>query len=96
MACRYKLFNCPTYDQITNTTWDLNEFILFYTDGLRQMALSGIVGRLNEEYFNFGLYDNIIPSGIGDDFQEVGYSESLNLNGWFIAKYNSTELYPDN
>ena len=60
------------------------------------MALSGIVGRLNEEYFNFGLYDNIIPSGIGDDFQEVGYSESLNLNGWFIAKYNSTELYPDN
>ena len=21
---RYKLLNCPTYDQITNTTWDLN------------------------------------------------------------------------
>ena len=26
---RYKLLNCPTYDQITNTTWDLNGFMLF-------------------------------------------------------------------
>ena len=92
---RYKLLNCPTYDQITNTTWDLNGFMLFHTDGLRQMALSGIVDRLNEEYCNFGLYDNNIPGGMGD-FQEVGYSESLNFNGWLIAKYTSTEPYPDN
>ena len=93
---RYKLLDCPTYDQITNTTWDLNGFILFHTDGLRQMALSGTVERLNEEYCNFGLYDYNIPSGMGDDFQEVGYLERLNLNGWLIAKYTSTELYPDN
>ena len=46
LAC-YKLLNCPTYDQISNTTWDLNGFILFHTDGLRQIALSGIVDRLN-------------------------------------------------
>ena len=87
---RYKLLNCPTYEQITNTTWYLNGFILFHTDGLRQMALSGIVDRLNEEYCNFGLYDDNIPGGMGDDFQEVGYSESLNLNGWLIAKHTST------
>ena len=87
---RFKLLNCPTYDQITNTTWELNGFTLFHTDGLRQMALSGIVDRLNEEYCNFGLYDDNIPSGMGDDFQEVGYSERLNLNGWLIAKYTST------
>ena len=93
---RYKLLNCPTYDQITNTTWDLDGFTLYHTDGLRQMALSGTVDRLNEEYCNFGLFDYSIPSGMGDDFQEVGYSERLNLNGWLIAKYTSTELYPDN
>ena len=46
LAC-YKLLTCPTYDQITNTTWDLNGFILFHTDGLRLIALSGIVDRLN-------------------------------------------------
>ena len=46
LAC-YKLLNCKTYDQISNTTWDLNEFILFHTDGLNQIALSGIVDRLN-------------------------------------------------
>ena len=59
------------------------------------MALSGIVDCLNVEYCNFGLYDDNIPGGMVDDFQEVGYSESLNLNGWLIAKYTSTELYPD-
>ena len=70
--------------------------MLFHTDGLRQIALSGIVDHLNEEYCTFGLYDDNIPGGMSDDFQGVGYSESLNLNGWLIAKYTSTELYTDN
>ncbi|MEK9613978.1 MAG: hypothetical protein VW080_08650 [Flavobacteriaceae bacterium] len=93
---RFKAINCPTYDQITNTTWILNGFVLYHTDGLKQMALSGSTLRLNEEYCNFGLFGGTIPSGLGDDFQEVGYGERLNLNGWLIAKYTSTETHPDN
>ena len=65
----YKLLNCPNYYRIVNTTWDLNGFILFHTDGLRQMALSGIVDHLNEEYYNFGLYDVNISGGMCNDFQ---------------------------
>jgi hypothetical protein len=93
---RFELLDCPRYDQITNTTWNLDGFILFHTDGLRQMALSGSALRLNEEYCDFGLFGGNIPGGMGDDFENVGYGERLELNEWLIAKYTITEFYPDN
>ena len=93
---RFELLNCAEPDTRSDKTWDLDGFILYHTDGLRQMALSGSVSALNKEYCDAGTRGGIIPGGLGDDFEDVGYASVLELNGWLIAMYHPTELYPDN
>ena len=93
---QFKLLQCDRPNTISSWTSDLDGFTLYHTRGLRDMALSGSVGRLDDEYCNAGLRNKRIPSGLGDDFERVGYASVLELNGYLIAMYHPTQLHPDN
>ena len=93
---QFKLLECEKPSTRSNTTWDLDGFLLYHTSGLRTMALRGSVGSLNDEYCEHGIEGGTIPSGLGDDIEGVGYASRLELNGWLIAMYHPTSVYPDN
>ncbi len=93
---RFKLLSCDKPDTRTSWTRELDGFVLYHTDGLRQMALSGSVSQMNKEYCDAGILGESIPSGLGDDIEGVGYASKITLNGWVIAMYHPTSLHPDN
>ncbi len=85
---QFKLLRCDKPDTRTSWTRELDGFLLYHTDGLRQMALSGSIDKLDKEYCDAGLRGKRIPSGLGDDPHGQGYASVLELNGWLIAMYH--------
>ena len=76
-------------------TFPLTTITLHHTAGLERMALSGSHSLLQQEYGNIGTVATI-PSGLGDDTENVGYAPIRKYDGYTIAMYHMTDNYPDN
>lgn len=97
-AAQWTRLDCPSPLELLSP-WEKDlgaGFTLYHTPGLHQMALTGSVVRLNEEYCGIGELGKVIPPNLGDDFESVGYAPVVTFNNWRIAMYHPTPAYPDN
>ena len=93
--------DCIRYEGITPLNdWSFyvgDSLTILNTSGLRSMAYSGSHTLLQDELCRVGVSpEKRIPSGLGDDFEEVSYASQVQYGRWVIAMYHPTREYPDN